>query len=179
MKNESAKKNKIVFILLFVVLLAGLSLLLYPIVSDYWNSLRQSRAIATYMQAVTELDDTAYERWWKEAEAYNAPLINKQNRFQPDEDEKAAYEKLLDISGSGIIGYVKVPSINVTLPIYHGTDEEVLQVAIGHIEGSSLPVGGAKYPLRVIRASWAAFRQAVHRSGSADRGGHICSAGAG
>lgn len=142
MKNESAKKNKIVFILLFIVLLAGLSLLLYPVVSDYWNSLHQSRAIATYMEAVTELDDTAYERWWKEAKAYNASLINKQNRFHPGEDEKAAYEKLLDISGRGIIGYVEVPGINVTLPIYHGTDEEVLQVAIGHIEGSSLPTGG-------------------------------------
>ena len=142
MKNKSAKKNRMVVILLIVVLLAGLSLLLYPVVSNYWNSLHQSRAIATYMEAVTELDDTAYKRWWKEAKAYNASLINKQNRFQPSEDEKAAYEKLLDISGSGIIGYVEVPSINVTLPIYHGTDDEVLQVAIGHIEGSSLPAGG-------------------------------------
>lgn len=142
MKNESAKKSKIVFILLFVVLLAGLSLLLYPVVSDYCNSLHQSRVIAAYMEAVTELDDTAYERWRKEAKAYNASLINKQNRFQPAEEEKAAYEKLLDISGRGIIGYVEVPDINVTLPIYHGTDDEILQVAIGHIEGSSLPTGG-------------------------------------
>ena len=142
MKNKSAKKNRMVVILLIVVLLAGLSLLLYPVVSNYWNSLHQSRAIATYMEAVTELDDTAYERWWKEAEVYNASLLNKQNRFQPGEDEKAAYEKLLDISGTGIIGYVEIPSIDVLLPIYHGTDEEVLQVAIGHIEGSSLPAGG-------------------------------------
>ena len=94
------------------MLLAGLSLLLYPFVSDYWNSLHQSRAIATYMEAVTELDDTAYEEWWTGAQAYNASLINKQNRFQPSEDENAAYEKLLDISGRGIIGYVEVPSIN-------------------------------------------------------------------
>lgn len=140
--KKTAKKNRIVVILLIVVLLAGLSLLLYPFVSDYWNSLHQSRAIATYMEAVTELDDTAYEEWWTGAQAYNASLINKQNRFQPSEDENAAYEKLLDISGRGIIGYVEVPSINVTLPIYHGTDDEVLQVAIGHIEGSSLPAGG-------------------------------------
>lgn len=142
MKNKAAKKNKIVFILLIVVLLAGLSLLLYPFVSDYWNSLHQSRAIATYVDAVAKLDNDAYEEWWKEAQAYNAALIKNQNRFQPGEDEKEAYEKLLDISGHGIIGYVEVPSISVTLPIYHGTDEEVLQVAIGHIEGSSLPVGG-------------------------------------
>lgn len=142
MNNNAAKKNKIIFILLIVVLLAGLSLLLYPVISDYWNSLHQSRAIATYMEAVTELDDAAYEEWWNGAQAYNAALIKNQNRFQPGEDEKEAYEKLLDISGHGIIGYVEVPSINVTLPIYHGTDDEVLQVAIGHIEGSSLPIGG-------------------------------------
>ncbi len=142
MNNNAAKKNKIIFILLIVVLLAGLSLLLYPVISDYWNSLHQSRAIATYMEAVTELDDDAYEEWWNGAQAYNASLIKKQNRFQPGEDEKEAYEKLLDISGHGIIGYVEVSSINVTLPIYHGTDDEVLQVAIGHIEGSSLPIGG-------------------------------------
>lgn len=140
--KKTATKNRIVVILLIVVLLAGLSLLLYPVISDYWNSLHQSRAIATYMEAVTELDDAAYEEWWNGAQAYNAALIKNQNRFQPGEDEKEAYEKLLDISGHGIIGYVEVPSINVTLPIYHGTDDEVLQVAIGHIEGSSLPIGG-------------------------------------
>lgn len=140
--KKTVKKNRMVVILLIVVLLAGLSLLLYPFVSDYWNSLHQSRAIATYMEAVTELDDTAYERWWKEAQAYNASLPGKQNRFQPDEEEQRSYEKLLDISGTGIIGYVEIPSIDVLLPIYHGTDEEVLQVAIGHIEGSSLPIGG-------------------------------------
>lgn len=142
MKNKSAKKNRIVVILLIVVLLAGLSLLLYPFVSDYWNSLHQSRAIATYMETVTELDDTAYERWWKEAKAYNASLPGTLDRFHPDEEEQRSYEKLLDISGTGILGYVEIPNIDVLLPIYHGTDEEVLQVAIGHIEGSSLPVGG-------------------------------------
>ena len=140
--KKTAKKNRIVVILLIVVLLAGLSLLLYPFVSDYWNSLHQSRAIATYMEAVTELDDTAYERWWKEAQAYNASLPGTLDRFHPDEEEQRSYEKLLDISGTGILGYVEIPSIDVLLPIYHGTDEEVLQVAIGHIEGSSLPAGG-------------------------------------
>ena len=142
MKNKSAKKNRMVVILLIVVLLAGLSLLLYPFVSDYWNSLHQSRAIATYMEAVTELDEAAYEEWWDGAKAYNASLPGTQNRFLPDKEEQRNYEKLLDISGTGILGYVEIPNIDVLLPIYHGTDEEVLQVAIGHIEGSSLPVGG-------------------------------------
>ena len=140
--KKTATKNRIVVILLIVVLLAGLSLLLYPFVSDYWNSLHQSRAIATYMEAVTELDEAAYEEWWDGAKAYNASLPGTQNRFLPDKEEQRNYEKLLDISGTGIIGYVEIPSIDVLLPIYHGTDEEVLQVAIGHIEGSSLPVGG-------------------------------------
>lgn len=179
MNNNAAKKNKIIFILLIVVLLAGLSLLLYPVISDYWNSLHQSRAIATYMEAVTELDDAAYEEWWNGAQAYNAALIKNQNRFQPGEDEKEAYEKLLDISGHGIIGYVEVPSINVTLPIYHGTDDEVLQVAIGHIEGSSLPIGRAEHPLRNIRTSGAALLQTVYRFGSAGRGRYLYPAGAG
>ncbi len=142
MKNKSAKKNRIVVILLIVVLLAGLSLLLYPFFSDYWNSMRQSQAIAVYMEAVTELDDGAYEERWKEAQAYNAALSGTTNRFQPGEEEQRAYEQLLDIAGNGVLGYVEIPSIDVLLPIYHGTDEEVLQVAVGHIEGSSLPVGG-------------------------------------
>lgn len=140
--KKTATKNRIVVILLIVVLLAGLSLLLYPFVSDYWNSLHQSRAIATYMEAVTELDEAAYEEWWDGAKAYNASLPGTQNRFLPDQEEQRNYEKLLDISGTGILGYVEIPNIDVLLPIYHGTDEEVLQVAIGHIEGSSLPVGG-------------------------------------
>lgn len=142
MKNKSAGKNKFVVILLIVVLLAGLSLLLYPVVSDYWNSLHQSQAIAAYVEAVTELDDGAYEEQWKEAQAYNAALPGSQNRFQPGEEEQRAYEQLLNITGNGVLGYVEIPRIDVLLPIYHGTDEEVLQVAIGHIEGSSLPIGG-------------------------------------
>ena len=142
MKNKSAGKNKFVVILLIVVLLAGLSLLLYPFFSDYWNSMRQSQAIAVYMEAVTELDDGAYEERWKESQAYNAALSGTTNRFQPGEEEQRAYEQLLDIAGNGVFGYVEIPSIDVLLPIYHGTDEEVLQVAVGHIEGSSLPVGG-------------------------------------
>lgn len=142
MKNKSAGKNKFVVILLIVVLLAGLSLLLYPVVSDYWNSLHQSQAIAAYVEAVTELDDGAYEERWKEAQAYNAALPGSQNRFQPGEEEQRAYEQLLNITGNGVLGYVEIPRIDVLLPIYHGTDEEVLQVAVGHIEGSSLPVGG-------------------------------------
>lgn len=142
MKKKASKKNKITSIVLLFILLGGLSLLLYPIVSDYWNSFRQTKAIAAYTEAVSELDDASYERWWEEAQAYNAALQKSQTRFHPSEEEKAVYEGLLDVSGNGVLGYVEIPSINVSLPIYHGTDAQVLQIAIGHIEGTSLPVGG-------------------------------------
>ena len=141
MKKKASKKNRITAILLVAVLLAGLSLLLYPLISNYWNSIHQSQAIAAYMDDVSELDDSAYVALWEEAQDYNS-LLDDENRFFPDEEEQQQYEHLLSISNDGIMGYIEIPSIDVTLPIYHGTSEEVLQVAIGHIEGSSLPIGG-------------------------------------
>ena len=142
MKKKASKKNRITAILLVAVLLAGLSLLLYPLVSNYWNSIHQSQAIAAYMDDVAEVDDGTYDALWEEAQGYNASLLDDENRFFPDEEEQQQYEHLLSISNDGIMGYIEIPSIDVTLPIYHGTSEEILQVAIGHIEGSSLPVGG-------------------------------------
>ncbi len=142
MKKKASKKNRITAILLVAVLLAGLSLLLYPLISNYWNSIHQSQAIAAYMDDVSELDDSAYVALWEEAQDYNTSLLDDENRFFPDEEEQQQYEHLLSISNDGIMGYIEIPSIDVTLPIYHGTSEEVLQVAIGHIEGSSLPIGG-------------------------------------
>lgn len=142
MKEKASKKNRIIVILLVAVLLAGLSLLLYPAVANYWNSRHQSQVIATYVDAVTKLDNSAYDALWAEAQAYNAALLSNEDRFFPSEEEQQYYDTLLDVAGDGIMGYLQIPGIGVTLPIYHGTDEEVLQVAIGHIEGSSLPVGG-------------------------------------
>ena len=108
-------------ILLFFILIIGLSLLLYPSFSDWWNSMHQSRAIATYSSQVAEIDDDQYEQIWSAAWDYN---------------------RSLNIGGSGVMGYIEIPSIGVTLPIYHGTNEAVLQVAVGHLEWTSLPVGG-------------------------------------
>ena len=142
MKEKASKKNRVTVILLVAVLLAGLSLLLYPLLSDYWNSIHQSQAISTYMDDVSKLDDSTYNALWEEAQRYNASLLEDENRFFPDEKERQQYEQLLNISDKGVIGYIEIPSIDVALPIYHGTSEEILQVAIGHIEGSSLPVGG-------------------------------------
>lgn len=135
-------KNRKSTIVLLLVFLIGLSLLLYPTVSDWWNSFHQTRAIADYAEAVANLDDVTYEQYWTEAQAYNQNLRGNSHRFQPTEEETAQYEKLLNVTGNGIMGYIEIPAIGVSLPIYHGTEDTVLQIAIGHIEGTSLPVGG-------------------------------------
>lgn len=135
-------KSKKSTILLLLVFLIGLSLLLYPSFSNYWNSFHQSRPIASYSDAVSDLDEASYEQYLTEARKYNEELLTKTNRFQPTEEEHARYEKLLDVTGTGIMGYIEIPSIDVSLPIYHGVEDTVLQIAAGHIEGSSLPVGG-------------------------------------
>lgn len=136
------KRNRSTIILV-LIFLVGLSLLLYPSVSDYWNSFHQSRAIATYAEAVAQVDDTDYEKMWEDAQRYNETLLNKVNRWNMSDEEWAEYYELLNVSGNGIIGYIEIPQIKVSLPIYHGVDEAVLQIAVGHIEGTSLPVGGA------------------------------------
>ena len=129
-------------ILLVFILLIGLSLLLYPSVSDYWNSFHQTRAIATYAENVAKLDNNQYDHLWEEARAYNEALRFRSNPYYLSEEQKAQYESLLDVSGLGVMGYIEIPEIDVSLPIYHGTEESVLQIAVGHLEWSSLPVGG-------------------------------------
>ena len=135
-------KSKTVTFLLALIFVIGLSLLLYPTVSDTWNSLHQSRAIAGYAEAVAEMDNTQYEKLWQDAVRYNAALIGDEDRLRPTEADTARYNALLDAAGNGILGYIEIPAIDVSLPVYHGTADTVLQIAIGHIEGTSLPVGG-------------------------------------
>ena len=135
------KKNWSTFLLVLVLVL-GVALLVYPTFADYWNSFHQSRAIASYTQVVSTIDNDQYEALWQEAYAYNERVPLRANRFYLDEEELALYNSLLDATGLGIMGYIEIPSINVSLPIYHGTSDAVLQIAVGHIEGSSLPVGG-------------------------------------
>lgn len=136
-------KNRTSTIALLLVFLIGLSLLLYPTASDWWNSFHQSQAIAGYAEAVAQLYDEAYEKAFAEAQAYNENLKNRSDRYHPTPEETAQYESLLNINGSGIMGYIEIPAIGVSLPIYHGVEDTVLQIAIGHIEGTSLPVGGS------------------------------------
>ena len=136
------KKRDFSTVILILVFLVGLSLLLYPSVSDYWNSFHQSRAIATYAEQVANIDNDIYAQLWEDARAYNQTLVEKENRFQITDEERETYESLLNVGGNGIIGYIEIAKIGCSLPIYHGTDEGVLQIAVGHIEGTSLPTGG-------------------------------------
>ena len=129
-------------ILLLIVFFTGLALMLYPSFADYWNSLHQSRMIADYAKEVAEVSSDDYEKIWEDALAYNASLPSKRNRYVLSDEDREEYTSLLNVSGSGVMGYIEIPDIKVSLPIYHGVDPAVLQIAIGHIEGSSLPVGG-------------------------------------
>ena len=136
------KKKHISTIIIALVFLAGLGFLLYPTVSNLWNRAHQSRAIATYTKQVEKLDDSQNKEMLKAARKYNKSLLKKSDHWKLSKKDKKKYESLLDVSGTGIMGYIEVPKIDCSLPIYHGTDEGALQIAIGHLEGSSLPVGG-------------------------------------
>lgn len=136
-------KENYLTISLVGILLIGLSLLLYPTVSDYWNSFHQSEAVAGYVQDVEDMSEQKKAEMLAAAQAYNQTL---QTGVIPDlnlsSSEKTVYNQTLDVTGTGIMGYVEIPKLNTTLPIYHGTDDTILQVALGHIPGTSLPVGG-------------------------------------
>lgn len=129
-------------IILILIFLVGLSVMLYPSVSDAVNRKHQSRAVAGYAEEVEQLSDADYQTYFDAADAYNRQLNTTPNAFYKP-DLVSGYAQTLDISGTGIMGYITIPKISVELPIYHGTDEGALQVAAGHLEGSSLPVGGA------------------------------------
>lgn len=135
-------KKHFTSILLAVILIAGLSLLLYPSFSNWWNSFHQSRAITQYAETVAGMDTEEYEKILNAAKAYNEQIAGRPFSLNMSESDLDVYNLLLNVGGSGIMGYIEIKSINCFLPIYHGTDESVLQIAIGHIPGTSLPVGG-------------------------------------
>ena len=139
MKRKGSTITTVILVLLFVI---GLSLLLYPTLSDYWNSLHQSKAISDYADNVADLSKENYDELWTAAKSYNASLVPRFNAFLLTDEQKEQYDSLLNVSGLGIMGYIEIPEINCSLPIYHGTDESVLQIAVGHISWSSLPPGG-------------------------------------
>ena len=131
-----------VTMLLYLVLLIGLCLLLYPGVSNWWNTLHQSRAIASYVETVEDMDGEKIDAMLNEARVYNEQLAGKKINLLLTGEEQAGYESVLDVSDTGIMGYVRIPKLHSSQPIYHGTDETVLQVAVGHIPGTSFPIGG-------------------------------------
>ena len=134
--------KKLINILLVLALLAGLSLLLYPTVSDYWNSLHASQAVASYDEAVQNMDAGRYDALLQSAQRYNRDLFSRGSLFSLTDEQREDYLSQLSIDTSGIMGYIEIPTIKVSLPIYHGTSDDVLQIAVGHLEWSSLPVGG-------------------------------------
>lgn len=137
------KRDRIYTAVLIVVLVIGLSLLLYPSFSDWWNSRVQTKLIADYNVIVANLDKEDYSELWDSAKAYNEDLWTRSNPYLLTEAQQESYGSLLNPAGDGIMGYVEIPDLNITLPIYHGTEEMILQVAIGHLEWTSLPTGGA------------------------------------
>ena len=141
-------KKHLSTIVLVAVFLAGVCLLLYPTVSDYWNSLHQTRAIGAYEETLTDMTEKDYSAYFDQADAYNEALAAlsfplADYKQLSERADLTAYAELLDVGGTGVMGYIDIDAIGVELPIYHGTDAAVLNVAVGHLEGSSLPVGGA------------------------------------
>ena len=135
------KKGRLTTVLLVIIFLVGLSVMLYPAVSNWWNSHVQSRVVAGYQQAVAEIDDNKEQELLSKANEYNSMLRRLSYPLLDYEQVKDYYE-ILDITGTGIMGVINIPAIGVELPIYHGTSEGVLNVAVGHLQGSTLPVGG-------------------------------------
>ena len=134
------KKGNFTTIILILILVIGLSLLLYPTISEWWNERHQARAISLFSEQLAQIDDDQYVEIWENAKAYNEGLNLRENPYVvPDE---LAYYGQLSISENQPMGYVEIPLIDTKLAIYHGTSDAVLQVAVGHIDWSSLPTGG-------------------------------------
>lgn len=135
-------KSRISTIILIIIFIAGLSLLLYPTVSDYLNSLHQASVISSYTKVVAELDEDYYNQVLAVAQEYNSKISKHTPHWNLTEKEMDDYSHLIDFNVAGVFGYIEIPKLNTTLAIYHGTDEGVLQLGVGHLPGSSLPIGG-------------------------------------
>lgn len=140
-RTEKKKGSAFVSVILFMVFFAGLFLVVYPTLADYINKLHTTAAIGDYTKKVDLIKEEEYRQILEEAEAYNSELAKRDgsNLYETDPER---YRNALDITGDGIMGYIEIPAIGVSLPIYHGTSEQVLQLGVGHVEWSSLPVGG-------------------------------------
>lgn len=134
-------KKRISTGIMIMIFMIGLSLLLYPGVSNFWNSIHQTYAIVDYEASLEGLSPTDYTVYWEAAEDYNRELAGLEEPLK-NYDQIDGYKAVLNVRNNGMMGYITIPDLNVELPIYHGTSESVLSKAAGHLEGSSLPVGG-------------------------------------
>ena len=143
-KGQNPKKKKshrASNIILVLILLVGAAIAGYPAFSEYWNSMHQSRAIMGYAERVAELSNEEYKAVWDAALEYNRNLAVNPNQWEMSDEEMDDYERQLNVDGTGNMGFISIPKIDVNLPIYHGTSDAVLQTSIGHIDGTSLPAG--------------------------------------
>lgn len=136
------KKDNLVSILLISIIVFGIAIMAYPSIANYWNSFHQSRAIMGYQERVTQMDTSDYGKILKRAIEYNKQYGTTGIKWHLNSQERKDYNSQLSVDQTGNMGYISIPKINVRLPLYHGTTEKVLQSSIGHIEGTSLPVGG-------------------------------------
>ena len=139
--NGEKKKHRVSNLILVLILLAGVAIAGYPAFSDYWNSMHQTRAIAGYAERVAELTNDEYVTVWENALDYNRRLAANPNPWAMSDEDIDDYERQLNVDGTGNMGFISIPRIDVNLPVYHGTSEAVLQTSIGHIDGTSLPAG--------------------------------------
>lgn len=141
-KNNKKKKSSSSTFLLLLIFFVGLSVLLYPTISNYWNSKTQTEAIVDYENILKNLPVEDYDSMFAEAERYNTELYNNVDFPLLEYDKVKGYFDILDVTGTGMMGYIEIPKIDVELPIYHGTNEDILNVAVGHMQGTSFPIGG-------------------------------------
>lgn len=134
------KKSK-VGILLVLILFAGVCIMLYPAISQYWNSKTQSRIVENYENVISSLSEEDFTKYFEEATAYNKALFELDDPLY-DYKKISGYNNILNVSNVGIMGYITIEKLGVELPVYHGTSSDVLNIACGHLEGTSLPVGG-------------------------------------
>ena len=135
-------RRNLLTVVMAIGMMVGVFLLIYPSVANYWNSFHQTRAIATYAESVSNMSHEDYSRILEDAREYNRQIADSGMRWHMSEAQRAEYEQQLAIEGTQVMAYVSMPKFHIKCPIYHGTDEAVLQVAVGHLEASSLPVGG-------------------------------------
>lgn len=141
-QNQKKKSGSASTIILVAIFFVGLSVLLYPTVSDFWNEKRQSKAIVNYDDLIVNLTPEDYTKFFNEADSYNQKIKGMPSSYMNHSNIAEEYYNILDVNGDGMMGYITIEKIKVQLPIYHGTSDKVLNSAVGHVEGSSLPVGG-------------------------------------